>query len=205
MFWNDIKEIKEKIKQIDSKLYLDNSLLRQIHMMINYKPAACKHEGITTEENEEVEVAYTLNHVEIGIEIINEKLNKVLNILGKIELEIPRLVSTINPDGVLEKYDEKIAKVENMLNEFKGCMAIARSSLQDKKELIEASNLLRSTVEYIKNFESQMKKGFEYSLSIHNQHFKIEKIYQWIESQEKPKKKIVRKKTVKKISSSSSS
>lgn len=93
--------------------------------------------------------------------------------------------------------DERVKKVETMLNELKGCIAMARASLMDKKEIEEMMAFVKKAAIDAERHRKESVEQTNYALTLHNQHFKIEAMYKMLmdmRDSKFPVKKAVRKK-----------
>jgi transcription initiation factor TFIIIB Brf1 subunit/transcription initiation factor TFIIB len=106
-------------------------------------------------------------------------------------------------DDEFDKFDDymkNVDKLNSMVNEFKGCVALARSAIEERKELDkqseETKKLSQISQDIYKSMLSFIKAGENIK---HEAYFKIDYIYKYISSLEEkksPKKKKVVKKRV---------
>lgn len=86
----------------------------------------------------------------------------------------------------LDKFDDymkNVDKLNEMVNEFKGCVSIARAAIADKKELDEMKTVLKGMME-------SCQKYYLYQKTVGDQYFKIDAIYKALcEKEKKPRKK----------------
>lgn len=176
MFWNDLAEIKSRLKNIEQKIDRDSSMLNTI--FLNIRPA-----GVVTEENE-FDESVTLSQVN----------NSLCEVLDTVEAMESKLLSV----EVVDKFDDymkNVDKLNTMVNEVKGCVAVARASLQDRKDYDAFMERMDEAIKYVKSCRDEIVKSkkeaqscMEYSKSLSNQYFKIDAIYRAL-VEEKPEKK----------------
>lgn len=179
MFWNDISEMKEEIRYM--KRAIDEIVkFNRIVSLYFSKKDIMKECGLLTEEHEGEE--------EISINDLSCKLDEIIDSVEAVEKVIPDLEVFNNPESILFKFDERMSKVESMLNEFKGCVSMARDSFEDKKDRAALKEEFTAAIKYIKECvistklnQEEAKKNATYALSLHNQHFKIDAIYNYLE------------------------
>jgi DNA repair ATPase RecN len=165
MFWNDITEMKEALTTlIDRFIEMDSRI-----------------QGISQDRCD----AY--DSQEESLNRLHDKLTCLMNadkLLRQVELSQQTL-------DKFEDYMKNVHKLNEMINEFKGCVSVARAAIADKKEMDDMRNTLKSMIE-------TCHKYFNYQKTISDQYFKIDAIYKKLcEEQPKiPKKKVIRKKKV---------
>lgn len=166
MFWHDISEIKEWMVTIASRL-------TEMQM---------KH--LENEDNE--------NDYEDSLDRLHDKLTTLLNDSNR-EKQVFLAEKTLDK---FEDYMKNVDKLNQMINEFKGCISIARAAISDKKEMDDIRNTLKSMIE-------TCHKYFNHQKTISDQYFKIDAIYKKLceEKPKIPKKKVIRKKKVTSASS----
>ncbi len=205
-------------KEIDDLLDLNVKmfqLIREIHTReFNSYANINNQQVVITEENEfEEEITnkdlqYRLNLVidvdnlvkkldEDYIESINDKLNTIIisdKYIQSVELSIKTL-------DKFDYYMKNVDKLNNLMNEFKGCVSMARGALQDRKDYDSLMKDFQTMLQYTKQCReeailslNESRKNTEYAKTLHNQHFKIEAIYKILSEKEYVKKKTTRKK-----------
>lgn len=213
MFWNDIADMRKEMR------YLKRSV-DELHCKILQRPlvCSCKSAGVITEEHEGEPTSQ--EHMESMLEQIkesiddafcseeeNSSINRIHDKLNMLLSDESRLQAVAIAAKTLDKFEDymkNVDKLNGMMNEFKGCVAMARASLQDKKEQDEVREEFKAAIKYMKECvletrqnREEVRKNSEYALSLHNQHFKIEALYKTLVEptllEPKPKKKRVRK------------
>ena len=113
MFWNDIKEIKDCVNTIICRIVvLEEKIndLKELH------------------DDSEVYDLISEKLEDMDIERINDKINTLLE-------DDRRLTSVKLAKDTLDKFEDymkNVDKLNAMINEFKGCVAMARASLNEK-------------------------------------------------------------------------
>jgi len=209
MFWNDITEMRKEMR------YLKRSV-DELHCKILNRPLVCScKSGVITEEHEGEPTSQ--EHMESMLEQIketiddafcseedNSTIDRIHNKLDFLLEDKARLEAVELTGKMLDKFEDymkNVDKLNGMMNEFKGCVAMARASLQDKKEQDEIREEFKSAIKYMKECvvetrqnREEVRKHSEYALGLHNQHFKIEALYKtlvedkFIEPKAKPKR-----------------
>lgn len=143
MFWNDIKELK-----ITSQ---------------------CLHKKLLCIESK---VDVLSDNIESNFADISSRLTCLEEVNEKLEQEIPRLVTLINRDDIAVNYETHFKKISEMLLEFKGCVAIARASIAERKECDEKCidipeliqqlyNSMLSFIRFTENMENEIYKRLD--------------------------------------------
>lgn len=109
--------------------------------------------------------------------------------------------SVILAEKTLDKFEDYMAnvdKVNTMINEFKGCVSLARAALEERKDLEKQTGEMKRFVEMSTEIHKSMSEFIHASQKIrHEAHFKIDYIYRKIEEfdemLQKQKKKSLRR------------
>jgi predicted translin family RNA/ssDNA-binding protein len=168
MWWNDIKEIKEWMITIASRL-----------------TALDVNVDIIKQEQEDADC-------------FSDSLEKMEEKIDKIRDEFPRFEKLVNPDELVSTYEKHIIKIEQMMLEFKGCVSMARSSIAERKELDAELKDMKNVAHIAQNIYNSMLNFIKSGDNLESRnYFKLDAIYRAIceKSEKKPKKK---GKTVKK-------
>lgn len=172
----------------------------ELHCKILNRPlvCSCKSTGVITEEHEGDPTSQ--EHMESMLEQIkesiddafcseeeNSSINRIHDKLNMLLADEKRLQAAALAEKTMDKFEDymkNVDKLNTMMNEFKGCVAMARACLQDKKEQDEVREEFKSAIKYIKECvvetrqnREEVRKHSEYALGLHNQHFKIEALY----------------------------
>lgn len=189
MWWNDIKDIKESINKFNYRLLIIEGKVDCILGVIREK----SEKSLGTEGIEEclinIRDAFCPDDEYSSINIINDKLNLLVS-------DKKREESVILVQKTLDKFDDymkNVDKINIMVNEFKGCVSMARGAISDKKEMDDMRTILKNMLE-------SCNRHYNYEKGISNKNYKIDAIYEFIcEAKEKksPKKrKIIKKKAL---------
>ena len=118
-------------------------------------------------------------------ELLDQRLSRINYGLENLVADADRCAQIILAEATLDKFEDymkNVDKLNSMINEFKGCVSIARASIQERKDLEEQYAI--SAVSFILASE------------------KIDAIYEALckkkEKKEPKKKKPLKKKKVKK-------
>lgn len=202
MFWDDIREIKETLDEIKVNIYYEKC-----------KPASARNmEGVITEEHEE-EISHFEN-VEQSLAEIKESLEDIFafdnsdSVLQRLHDKLNMLLSDEKrKDAIdlatktLDKFDDYMKNVDKlnlMVNEFKGLISIARACLSEKKEFEVLLDDIRILAESARLNNEDSKRNAKISLSLHDQQFKIDALYDELVLNKQVNKAFVKKKRVKK-------
>jgi len=118
------------------------------------------------------------NDIQDSFDIIHDKINKILNDSNRLE-QVALAEKTLDK---FEDYMKNADKLNSMINEFKGCISMARASLAEKKEFDEQKTILKNMIE-------TFQKYYDYQSQITNQHYKIDAIYKALVDEKTPVKK----------------
>jgi len=181
MFWNDIREIKETLNEIKLSLYYHQS----------HPNGTRKLEGVITEEHEEeishlenveqalaeikelIEEDFSSENIKAEFESLHDKLNMLLCDEKRNEA-VNLATKTLDK---FEDYMKNIDRLNMMVNEIKGLIAISRACLSEKKEFETLLQDIRVVADRDRYIGDEIKKNTEISLSLHSQQFKIDAIY----------------------------
>ena len=73
------------------------------------------------------------------VHVLQVHVNNIDNIIKKLDLKnIELILSSVN--SKLEVYEKNLAKLDEMVRELKGCVAMSRASLKEKQEEKKASS-----------------------------------------------------------------
>ena len=117
MFWNDICEIKSRIKMMEVNQARDSALLQNMFKSMN----SCCSKGVIPEQSELDEVA-TLSDV-------SNRVEEVLDALESIETK----VMDVEMSDKLLKYMDNVERLNTMVNEIKGVVSVFRGNLAESK------------------------------------------------------------------------
>ena len=132
MFWHDIKEMKSWLCHLtDQLINIQNELAK-----LKYSPAySMEFEKSTMKEwiKEAIIEIFFSEEEYSPFNNLDDKINKLLEV-KKCE---NNMAISIKIADKFENYMKNIDKLNQMINEFKGCVAIARSVLEERKKLNE--------------------------------------------------------------------
>lgn len=135
---------------------------------------------------ETLESSVVMDDIDRDIERLHDKLNILIEDEGRKEA-VDLAVQTLDK---FEDYMKNVNKLNSMINEFKGCVSMARAAMSDKKEMEDLRAVL-------KNMMTTIKIHYDFQNEMGNKFFKIDAIYKAICENEE-KKSPEKKKTVKK-------
>ena len=171
MWWNDIKEIKEWMITIASRL---------------------------TNLDVNVDIIKQTQEDANGFNCFSDRLEEMEEKIDKIRDEFPRFEKLVNPEELVSTYEKHITKIEQMMLEFKGCVSMARSSIAERKELDAELKDMKNVAQIAKDIYNSMHTFIKSADNFEQRnYFKLDAIYREIceKTAQKPKKK---GKTVKK-------
>lgn len=148
MFWNDIAEIKAWVNSISNRM-------TELQMKLDLAMQEHEDRGSLRQMIEDVMCSddeyNTFNR-------LHDKLNHLLNDDRRKE-EVELATQTLDK---FEDYMKNVHVLNSMINEFKGCVSLARGSLQERKEVAqkesETAHLLAKIAE---NLRKQEKKSLK--------------------------------------------
>jgi hypothetical protein len=190
MFWHDIDAIKERMQGLHCLLLkMDQNIEKVLGQAQERSECKCSEEI-----RESLEDAFCSDNVYSSINRINEKLNTLIEDVDR-ERAVVLAQKTIER---FEDYMKNVDKLHTMINEFKGCVSIARAAIADKKEMDEMRTILKNMIE-------TCQKYYNYQKNVSDQYFKIDAIYKSVcdqkeEEKVKPKKPKRKPSKVKKAS-----
>ena len=156
MFWNDIKDIRAWVSTISAGV---NELCMKV-------------EGIAQQQTEHED------NEQWDLERIHDKLNSLLS-------DKNRLTQVALAEKTLDKFDDymkNVDKLNSMINEFKGCVSLARAALEERKDIEKQTGEMKRFVEMSTEIHKSMSEFIHASQKIkHEAHFKIDYIYRKIE------------------------
>ncbi len=166
MWWNDIREIKEWMVTIASRLT-----------------------GLDV--NVDI-IKQTLEGTD-GYNCFSDRLEEMEEKIDKIREEFPRFEKLVNPDELVSTYEKHIIKIEQMMLEFKGCVSMARSAIAERKDQEKEFEELKNTTRVAKDMYQAMSNFITAGNIIEKQKFfKLDAIYRKIcepEEKKAPKKR----------------
>ena len=153
MFWNDIEDIKKTISEIKERL---NHIDRGV---INTLDAFCSED----EHN--------------SINRLHGKLDDLIRDSDKLQ-EVMVAEKTMDK---FEDYMKNVDKLNGMINEFKGCVTLARGALEERKELTKEVDGLKSVTDMARQIYHSMNAFIKAGDNIEQKaYFKIDAIYKEI-------------------------
>lgn len=183
MFWNGTKEELQGINQwmnrlTDRLIRIDDNVRGMVQDNETRKIEDI--ENSIEQVKESIEEAFCSEDENSSINRIHDKLNALMKggeLLKQAELSEKTL-------DKFEDYMKNVDKLNSMINEFKGCVAISRAAIAEKKEMDDMRIMLKNMIETCQRY-------FTYQNSVGAQHFKIDAIYKAVceKESEKPKKK----------------
>jgi hypothetical protein len=201
MFWDEIKEIKQMLKEMKKDYYYQQSKPNEIR----------KLDGVITEEHKE-EIAH-LENLEQSLEEIKESIGDIFShdnegsILQRLDDKVNMILMDERRNEEVnlarktldkfEDYMKNVDKLNMMVNEIKGLVAVSRTCLNEKKELETLLQDIRVIADRDKAINEEIKKNCEYALFLHNQQFKIDALYEVLITSNVIKKKEPKKRKTK--------
>jgi hypothetical protein len=187
MFWNDIEEIKQWMIQINGSI---DCLLRvQAEISETCIKAVPLPKVIENGLNDIKECVSDL----LESEDENNSFNRMHDKLDGLLADANRVQSVLMAEKTMDKFEDymkNVDKVNSMINEFKGCVSMARGAIGEGKELqkeVEGMKSLASISQQIYNSMLSFIKAAENMK--HEAHFKMDAIYKVVCCKEdKPKK-----------------
>lgn len=138
MFWDDIANVKGEI------VILKNSLLRIEQHLTDAK---FKHQGDPTDMGsivrECLSEVFESEDEYSSVNRIIDKLNELLNDEKRKE-EVRLATTTLDK---FEDYMKNVDKLNGMINEFKGCVSLARGAIAERKQLDEEVKEMKKVAE----------------------------------------------------------
>jgi hypothetical protein len=183
MFWDDIKDIKLCLNSLSEQMIKIEHNISQDQIEDTVKGAFDDVFCSTEEYN--------------SINRINDKLNLLL-------VDSKRLEAVDLAEQTLDKFEDymkNVDKLNGMINEFKGCVSMARAALDHKKDSQDYYIKLAETAKISEQIYIAMGSFIAVGNRLCNQNSKIEAIYEFLikdkEEKEKPKKRVrTRKKPI---------
>lgn len=191
MFWDDIKEIRGQINNINNRLtFINESIERLLGQGQERSEIYLSAEGL----KERFEEYFCSDDEYNSINRIHDKLNSLINDTTREE-KVTLAIKTLDK---FEDYMKNVEKVNVMINEFKGCVSMARGALGERKELNKEVEEMKKLTEIAQHIYKSMLDFIQAGKTIKKEaHYKIDAIYLAIceKNEEKPPKK---RKTIKK-------
>jgi hypothetical protein len=126
MWWHDLEEIRTRID------YVQNSLLR-IEATLSEATHPNRIDQIEVKVDRLQETLLDLFESEDEFSSLN-RIHDKLNILVEDERRKECVELAMETLDKFEDYMKNVDKLNSMMNEFKGCVALARSVLHEKKK-----------------------------------------------------------------------
>jgi len=126
MWWNNLKEIKKDITILKNAIGRIEALFHDSQFRYN-----CDYLDIGLIIQQCFKDAFESEEESSSINRIHDKLNTLLND-EKRKQEVELALKTLDK---FEDYMKNVDKLNNMINEFKGCVSMARSALEERKRL----------------------------------------------------------------------
>ena len=186
MFWNDIAEIKHWMNRLTERLCrIDENVNRlsekeggfgDISKWLSHMQTLIEtHHQLVTEKMDGLFDSEDEYH---SINRIHNKLNCLVDDEKRKE-EVELATKTLDK---FEDYMKNVDKLNAMVNEFKGCVSVARGALQDRREASEQEAKTASLAAMTKEIHKSMLAFIEAGNKIkHEAHYKIDFIYNNIE------------------------
>jgi acetolactate synthase small subunit len=184
MWWNDIKEIKIDILVLKKNITRIEAILDSLPHNVKANTSFFNEESL----KEAIEDVFCSADEFNSINRIHDKLNVLIN-------DVDRNEAVLLAQKTLDKFEDymkNVDKLNSMVNEFKGCVSMARGALEDRKELgqqaEETKKLAQISQEIYKAMIDFIKAGKNIK---HEAHFKIDAIYKAVceKPEKKPRKK----------------
>src|SRR5258706_1084092 len=202
MFWNDIKEIKEWMDRLTDriiriyhnveKLVGYHQQTREMSGILSAIPSAIEMHSLNVKKS--IEEAFSSEDEFSSINRIHDKLNTLIEDLDRKEA-VELAIKTLDK---FEKYMENVDKLNAMINEFKGCISMARDAIAERKELDAEFQEMKKVSSIAKDIYNSMLSFIKSADNFEQRnYFKLDAIYKEIceKTAKKPKNK---GKTVKK-------
>lgn len=177
MWWSDIKEIKDGMSCLSDRLL-------EVERNIEFCIRGCSDiKGVIKESLVE---AIESDDEHSTINRIHDKLNSLIEYGDRTE---SALLSEQTMDK-FEEYMKNIDKLNLMINEFKGCVSIARAAIAEGKELakeVEEMKKITGIAQHIYQCMLSFMQAVENSK--HEDHFKIDDIHRAVCKKEIKKSK----------------
>ncbi len=126
MWWNNLKEIKKDIAILKSAIARIEGLFHEDQFRYN-----CGYIDIGLIIQKCFQDAFESEEEFNSINRIHDKLNLLIDDERRKQ-EIELSLKTLDK---FEDYMKNVDKLNNMINEFKGCVSLARSALEERKQL----------------------------------------------------------------------
>ena len=201
MFWNDIEDIKSGILSIASRL---DALEKRAHCSaesLSTIPIRCDGQRVMDAVVEDIkELLCDVFCSEDENNTINRLHDKVDGLIKDANREEAVLLAEKTLDK-FEDYMKNVDKFNAMINGFKGCVAMARSSIAEGNILSKTIDEMKKVADISQHIHKSMLAFIRAGDSLEQKSFfKINAIYKAVcESEEKKpikKKKVVKKKVV---------
>lgn len=175
MFWNDIEEIKEGLGRLEMRIDILDGLVRKCVDRASIEscfpiregaPMCIRCDGDRVVDAAVEDIRDLLCDV-FSSEDENNTINRLHDKLNVLLSDATRAGEVLVAEKTLDKFEDymkNVDKLNAMINEFKGCVALARGALEDRKAIehkdleynlavMTAANILkdetRSKIDYI--------------------------------------------------------
>jgi hypothetical protein len=203
MFWDDIKEVKESVKLILngmaglcsrlSGLELKYKIMVQEQEKAFACFSSCFGKGGKIDELE-VKIEFINSLIEMHGEMTRDcveevfdcddehsSVNRIHDKLDFLLEDSDRQESLVVARKTLDKFDDYMKNVDKLnilANEFKGCVALARSAIEERKELDKQTEETKKLADISQKIYNSMLSFVKAGENIkHEAHFKIDAIY----------------------------
>jgi hypothetical protein len=163
MFWNDIADIKEWMVTISSRLTdLQFKMDGVVQQQEDQKQFVGHHLAVIKDfliDVLDIDVHDEIAHNSLSL--MHQKLNDLLSDHRRRE-EVELATKTLDK---FRDYMKNVDKLNGMINEFKGCVSIARASFEERKKIAQKDleyNLAVMTAANILKDETQSKIDYIY-------------------------------------------
>jgi hypothetical protein len=214
MFWNDIAEMKEWMSGLTDRLVrIDETIASHSHRLVKIDHSFESIRGKIEEKSHVCEIREDIKQCleeEFFSEDYFNPINKIHDKLDSLIKDTDRQKAVLLAEKTLDKFEDymkNVDKLNSMINEFKGCVSIARSAIAERKQLDEdvkemkkvsdiSQKIHRSMLSFIKAGDELQERGY----------FKLDAIYKAIcEPNEKKSRKPCKKVKNKAVFSNSDS
>ena len=185
MWWNSYNEVHEEL------LILKNSLLR-IEQALFVNQVASKNDLKDEIDTLKDTIDIFCNDEYSSIRLINDKLDILIKDEGR-EQKVELATKTLDK---FDDYMKNVDKLNDLVNEFKGCVSLARGALEERRRLSEQEAKTAVLADMTREIQSAMMAFINAGDRLEEKaYFKLNAIYKAVcESNEKksrkPRKKV---------------